>query len=236
MKSWMNGWMVVTGLMLTLVAGGAARADVVLKFNFGANISATPGFTDYVQADAAYTAAAGRGWTFKDSNLLFRDRGTATPATNTSTLAVDRRAGLPDLRAVTDLYTFRVNLPNGKYQVTAVIGDDVSKTHTVLALGDTFGAGTKSSQLEESATSTVLFTPAGGQYLDQAAHMTLTKEFTVTQGYLLVGMRFQDNQTRFGSLDSLVVQSAPEPATLSIVGGAIGGLMLVGRGARQAGK
>jgi hypothetical protein len=171
----------------------AVAAGVARQFDFGATTSVAPAGYTLVTPSSTYSTALGFGW---QNSVNASDVGTLTGTTNAN-LLVDSisasigRAGL-----------FRVDLPNGTYQVTAVLGDPSSNRNGMQVRWSANGGTSYTTGV--SGVTTV-----GGQF----THVTFP--ITVTGGNVL--LEFSSTLSPFiWRAASLEIRSAA--GTVSVAG------------------
>lgn len=224
----LSALLVAAGLIAT--AGSANAALISEAYNFGegdtrsgvAGATRDAGFpASFIDGDQTYNNTDGYGWTGTNlSDVTLRIRSTPT-YTVLSTSALDNAGAA--------LRTFRVDLPDGIYDLTITVGDDgVSQTNTVVFAGDEFDGTTDN--LDESASSSLPFVTAtvnNNVVRGQGEHSPFTiNDFVVDQGYVLIGFLAAANGD-FGAINSLEINEVPEPGSLALLG--LGSLCLLRR-------
>ena len=133
-----------------------------MKFDFGTTTSPLQSGYTRVAPNTLYAAATGFGW--GNTSVDSRDRG------NVGTAGGSEHSLERDFCLVGAGNAFYVDLPNGKYRVTAIIGDSTSKTGIALradgipifpGIGAAANRWTKVSVLFESGKETVSSTRVG---------------------------------------------------------------------------
>ena len=108
-----------------VVRGGPYKTSgVPLKFDFGTTTSPVQAGYTRVAPNTLYTAATGFGW--GNTSVDARDRG------DVGTTGGSERSLERDFCLVGAGNAFYVDLPNGKYRVTAIVGDSAAKTGITL--------------------------------------------------------------------------------------------------------